>query len=89
LENGVLTLGQNITKIGTSNDFLMAILGDGSGEKEYAVKNSLTVSKIVDTSGTSPVFKKALVLGDLTGINSSYGTGLYAENVFLNGTLTT
>lgn len=89
LENGALTLGQNITKIGTSNDFLMAILGDGSGEKEYAVKNSLTVSKIVDTSGTSPVFKKALVLGDLTGINSNYGTGLYAENVFLNGTLTT
>jgi hypothetical protein len=29
------------------------------------------------------------VLGDLTGINENYGTGLFAENVFLKGSLIT
>lgn len=89
LKNGVLTSGQIVTKMGKTEDFLMAILGDETGEKDYAVKNSLTVSKIINSTGEIPVFKRTLVLGDLTSINSSYGTGLYAENVFLNGTLTT
>lgn len=88
--NGVLNPGENITKIGKSNDFLMTVLGDSTVEKDYATKNSLTISKVkIPENSSFPSFQKVLVLGDLTGINENYGTGLYAENAFLKGTLTT
>ena len=89
LEVGGLSVGQIITKIGKTEDFVMAILGDNTGQKDYAVKNSLTISKVNEILEGRPIFNKTLILGDLTDIDSNYGTGLYAENVFLNGTLTT
>lgn len=88
--NGTLNPGENITKIGKSDDFLMTVLGDSTVERNYATKNSLTISKVkIPENSSFPSFQKVLVLGDLTGINKDYGTGLYAENVFLKGTLTT
>ena len=88
---GSLQAGQNITKIGKVKDFLMAILGDGTGEKAFAKKNSLTVSEVSSFSNGVPMFQTKLVLGDLSGLAEygASGTGLFAENVFLNGTLTT
>lgn len=88
---GSLQAGQNITKIGKEKDFLMSILGDSTGEKTFAKKNSLTVSEIVNISGDIPIFQTKLVLGDLSSLAEygASGTGLFAENVFLNGTLTT
>jgi hypothetical protein len=42
-----------------------------------------------DTSESVPFYTKKLVLGELNEIEGASGIGLYAENVFLNGTLTT
>lgn len=89
IKKGALNSGDNITKIGRTDDFLLTILGDSTGERDYAVKNSLTISQIDEINSGKPTFKKVLVLGDLTSIDANYKTGLYAENVFLNGTLTT
>ena len=87
--------GDIITKIGKQDDYLITIQGNSDQNLSYSTPNSLTISSILvkeDASSSKediPGYEKKLVLGDLTGINSKYGTGLYAENVFLNGTLTT
>ena len=80
-----------VVKIGKNKDFLISILGnstDSTDVTNYSTKNSLTLSQFT-CNETSTNFEKILVLGDLTGINEKYGTGLFAENVFLKGSLIT
>lgn len=84
------SVGEILTKIGQNNDFLIAISGQGDGDSSYASKNSLTLSRVnIDDDNNLVTYNRELILGDLTEINKNYGTGLYAENVYLNGTLTT
>jgi hypothetical protein len=47
---------------------------------------ALSGFEIVDGN---PVFTKHLVLGQLDGLEDMSGFGLYADNVFLKGSLTT
>lgn len=77
-----------VVKIGEDKDFLISILGDSTDIGKYSTKNSLTLSQFI-CNETSTNFEKVLVLGDLTGINKKYGTGLFAQNVFLKGSLIT
>lgn len=87
--------GDIITKIGQAGDYLITVQGDSNQDFAHSTKNSLTLSSVLqeadaeNSSTDIPGYEKKLVLGDLTSLNPSYGTGLYAENVFLNGTLTT
>lgn len=89
IENGVFSAGEIITKIGEESDYILSILGEKTDlYKDYACGNSLTIAQWNGTSG----FEKKLILGDLNTLPENYGTtgiGLYADNVFLNGTLTT
>ena len=88
LSSRSLYINDVVVKIGKNNDFLISILGDSTGVTDYSTKNSLTLSQFT-CNETSTGFKNVLVLGDLTGINENYGTGLFAENVFLKGSLIT
>ena len=82
--------GDIITKIGQNNDYLITVQGDSNQEFSHSTKNSLTMSSIaINENSTLPSYNKKLVLGDLSSVEGASGTGLYAENVFLNGTLTT
>lgn len=89
IEDGVFSAGEIITKIGKESDYILSILGEKTDlYKEYACGNSLTIAQWNGASG----FEKKLILGDLNALPENYGTtgiGLYADNVFLNGTLTT
>lgn len=85
-----ISRGDIITKIGKNDDYLITVQGDSNQVFAHSTKNSLTMSSIITNENSGlPGYEKKLVLGDLTGIDPSYKTGLYAENVFLNGTLTT
>lgn len=80
-----------ITKLGQNKEFLLSILGGKSTEKikSYASSNSLTLAQF-NVSEENIGYTKRLVLGDLTGLGEYVkGIGLYADNVFLNGTLVT
>ena len=88
LSSRSLYINDVVVKIGKNKDFLISILGDSTGVTDYSTKNSLTLSQFT-CNETSTGFKNVLVLGDLTGINKNYGTGLFAENVFLKGSLIT
>lgn len=85
--------GDVLTKIGKENDCLITIQGDSNQTFSQSTKNSLTLSSFCLLSNESvekvPAYTKKLVLGELSGIDGASGIGLYAENVFLNGTLTT
>ena len=81
--------GDIITKIGSQDDYLITIQGDSTQNFQHSKNNCLTLSSISVSNDDIPTFEKKIVLGDLTGMPGASGTGLYAENVFLNGTLTT
>lgn len=85
--------GDVLTKIGKEEDCLITIQGDSNQTFSQSTKNSLTLSSFYllsnDTSEPTPTYTKKLVLGELNDIEGASGIGLYAENVFLNGTLTT
>lgn len=89
IEDGVFSVGEIISKIGKKSDYILSILGEKTDlYNTYACSNSLTIAQWDGISG----FEKKLILGDLNTLPEDYGTtgiGLYADNVFLNGTLTT
>lgn len=95
LNNSFTGLQNTITKFGTpttenaSGDCILSFLGESENNLQgFASGNSITLSTF-EENGNSLSYKKTLVLGDLTGITSNGGTGLYAENVHLYGSLTT
>lgn len=94
----ILDDGLIITKFGkTSNSeapgFILSILGEQAiinDNREFASGNALTISDFVEENGAL-TYTKRLVLGQLDGAvdKNITGLGLYADNVFLNGSLTT
>lgn len=92
------TSGKTIaTKFGTpGKDFIFSLQGESvqqENQRGFATGNSLTISEFSEQNGNL-VYKKVLVLGDLGQLNTQgnkdhNGTGLYAENVELYGSLTT
>lgn len=94
----ILDDGLIITKFGkTSNSqvpgFILSILGEQTivnDNRAFASGNALTISDFIEENGTL-TYTKRLVLGQLDGAvdKNITGLGLYADNVFLNGSLTT
>lgn len=90
--------GLIITKFGKTSDsqvpgFILSILGEQTiidDNRTFASGNALTISDFVEENGTL-TYTKRLVLGQLDGAvdKNITGLGLYADNVFLNGSLTT
>lgn len=90
--------GLIITKFGkaaTENDsgFILSILGEQAminDNRGFASGNALVISDFVEENGVLS-YRKRLVLGQLDGAidKNITGLGLYADNVFLNGSLTT
>lgn len=90
--------GLIITKFGKTSDsqvpgFILSILGEQAiinDNRAFASGNALTISDFVEKNGTL-AYTKRLVLGQLDGAvdKNITGLGLYADNVFLNGSLTT
>lgn len=81
-----------------SGDYVTSILGETRGLDSYlgdfSVENSLTIASFYFDENNKPTYTKHLVLGQLesAGIDSLEGLsgfGLYANNVYLNGSLTT
>ena len=74
--------GDIITKIGQAGDYLITVQGDSNQDFAHSTKNSLTLSSVLqeadaeNSSTDIPGYEKNLVLGDLTSLNPSYGTGL-------------
>ena len=99
--NGNINLqkGEVLVKVGKKGDYLITVQGDSADHRQdsghkYSTPYSLTMSTIIAENGDSiPSYDKQLVLGDLTTLTDKMegiaGTGLYAENVFLNGSLVT
>lgn len=78
-----------VTKFGTpGKDCILSFLGEKRefNPWSFATGNSITLSDFKEING-SLEYNKVLILGDLSG--KSEGTGLYAENVELYGSLTT
>lgn len=94
----ILDDGLIITKFGKTSDsevpgFILSILGEQAiinDNREFASGNALTISDFVEENGAL-TYTKRLVLGQLDGAidKNITGLGLYADNVFLNGSLTT
>ena len=94
----ILDDGLIITKFGKTSDsqvpgFILSILGEQTivnDNRAFASGNALTISDFVEENGTL-TYTKRLVLGQLDGAidKNITGLGLYADNVFLNGPLTT
>ena len=90
--------GLIITKFGKTSDskvpgFILSILGEQAiinDNRAFASGNALTISDFIEENGTL-TYNKRLVLGQLDGAvdKNITGLGLYADNVFLNGSLTT
>lgn len=80
--------------------FILSVLGESQGvdiNRAFAHGNSFAISDFEEVGG-SLAYRKRLILGQLDGlfsedINTNHlqvsGLGLYADNVFLNGSLTT
>ena len=89
--------GLIITKFGKTSDsqvpgFILSILGEQTiinDNRAFASGNALTISDFVERNETL-TYTKRLVLGQLDGAvdKNISGLGLYADNVFLNGSLT-
>lgn len=88
--NEEITAGALITKLGqpstseSQGDFIIAIAGEKNIAQNYARGNSLTMSEFEIKEGEIR-YTQRLILGDL----GEDGIGLYADNVKLNGSLTT
>ena len=90
--------GLIITKFGKSSEditpgFVLSILGEQTitnDNREFSSGNALTISDFVEEN-SALTYRKRLVLGQLDGAidKNITGLGLYADNVFLNGSLTT
>ena len=80
------------TELGDGNDYILGVNGSSTqslGEIQLH-PNSFSIKKMLLEEG-KPKFVDSLVLGNIEDINGSgsTGIGLYADNVFLNGFLTT
>lgn len=94
----ILDDGLIITKFGKTSDsqvpgFILSILGEQAAindNRAFASGNALTISDFMEENGAL-TYTKRLVLGQLDGAvdKNITGLGLYADNVFLNGSLTT
>ena len=94
----ILDDGLIITKFGKTSEsqtpgFILSILGEQTiinDNREFASGNALTISDFVEENGTL-AYTKRLVLGQLDNAidKNITGLGLYADNVYLNGSLTT
>ena len=87
--------GKVITKFGNpQNDYILSIYGESKSSNDspygFATSNSLTIASFEPTSSN---YTKHLILGDLSNseLSNLQGQkfGLYADNVFLTGSLTT
>ena len=91
-EKGFLPNETIITVLGQTGDFVFSINSDKYVPEGYDFL-SPTALTLANINGEK--FEKTLVLGNLNGLNRQYtdfgisGIGLYADNVYLNGTLTT
>lgn len=85
-----LSQGSILTKIGKVGDLVFSICGQGNSNVAFAVTNSLTLSRLNEDTSTIS-FTPELALGFLGGLGKEgvSGYGLYAENVYLKGSLTT
>lgn len=82
--------GDVITKIGKIGEAVMSVSGQGSESVGFATENSLTLAFVQDFSNNTPTFDTKLSLGLLDKLGKGMtGYGLYAENVYLKGSLTT
>lgn len=93
--------GNIITKLGANEDMIFSICGQGrinNVNQDFAKGNCLTLSKILveefaegENVNYQVNFEPQLVLGNLDrlGDQNITGMGLYAENVYLKGSLTT
>lgn len=75
-------------------DYIISISGSKDTKEEYASPNSLTISDFcIDDMEINKKSTKHLILGDLGNSKiielQDKGFGLYSDNVYLNGSLTT
>lgn len=82
-------------KTSDSPDCVISIRGESSlkGGSTFSSGNALVISSFIDNNGTI-TYNKHLILGDLSDSNIDdlsevNGYGLYADNVYLNGSLIT
>lgn len=79
---------------GSNPGFVLSVLGEKTrlnDPREFAAGNAFTISDFEEQNNTLK-YTKRLVLGQLEGATTDRnitGIGLYADNVFLNGSLTT
>lgn len=83
--------GDIITKIGKVGEAVMCVSGQGSNRVGFATESSLTLSFLKSFNKGIPTFETKMSLGllDKLGKSGVSGYGLYAENVYLKGSLTT
>ena len=83
--------GDIITKIGKVGEAVMCVSGQGSNRVGFATESSLTLSFLKNFSNGIASFETKMSLGllDKLGKPGVSGYGLYAENVYLRGSLTT
>lgn len=83
--------GDVITKIGRIGEAVLCISGQGSNSAGFATESSLTLAFLENFENDIPEFDTKLSLGllDKLGKSGITGYGLYAENVYLKGSLTT
>lgn len=93
---GNFTKGDIVTKIGKENDLIFSIFGQSNAglvDKSYtfAYGNCLTLASLDSMNDNIGTFSARLVLGNLDSMKKEgvSGIGLYADNVFLEGSLTT
>lgn len=96
---GQFNPGNSVTKFGKSDgsDYVMSILGENPVQNpwDFSTGNSLTISSFKPSETKKGLeFTKHLILGKLSNsgigdLEDVKGFGLYADNVYLNGSLTT
>lgn len=90
IEEVSLSSGDIVAKIGPEGSYILSATGNSNAANDYASKHSISLTRFGVSDGNA-VFTKELILGDLAPIGRAdvSGTGLYAENVYLTGSLTT
>lgn len=79
------------TNLGSKNNFVFTISSNISNETSLFKNNALALAEIDGYNLGTPSLKSRILLGSLDSLGENYfdKTGLYAENVYLNGSLTT
>ena len=84
IKSGTLSQGDVVIKLGPDGGYVLSACGANNSQSGYANSNSITLSKFQLKEGMGE-FTSHLILGDL----GEKGTGLWADNVYLEGALTT